>query len=1050
MIPSATFFGHLESDFSENNVVSTPDNNHVLSDLQTGTLDPVLIKHTGSSSGMTQSGTLRTDVNTNPSSETYLPAGAPDNYYSGRCSGGYFLVGSGGSADFSSPAGTISFWAKWNSDAPHGRFWGQHADFETRFLSNEFTIDWDTDTSLHGDKSDWVVDHWYFFAITWNQYSNSLAIYWGDENTTPVEDASTSSWYGSVVGLHTENNIMNSIGRSTAMVDGYIDDFRYYSASKDLVDIQNSYLATSTISDSDLVARYRFENSFTDEIGDLDLQPIGACSISRDIPRMPSGWFGDQIKVTASDVRKLYALNGTFETGYPGTMEDWSGDGPYYADGWLARRESSSIFGRQRASYVQDVDSYLVVENEGYYYSNAYRHYDDTTIYWYQDIDNSEGNQLFDFSLDYNYMRGPIGTNFEDIFELRFEILNGSDLLWLWSIDLTNITQRQTWYNTGQILVNLTQAPSSFRAQAVLSVNTTSSYVAISETDSDLDGDSTNGQFITIFLNNLDIKSAETLTCEQVSLAVDTANTGSVSLSNSGVALLNYTSWMDAITSISFTANTTIAFDYSADFSLMHRLYNSSSTTSLSNIGAAFAVDFDKSVNITFYTYVHSTPEAKDIGFTIFCPQDWENATIEDPFGESVAIVHTDYIVVPSGSVDSAGWWKIKVQGYNYAKTLSTQGYDMTWDSETSFLNGDEIRCSATIGTVSSTVLSVSDLEIIWYMPDDTIWSSELVGNASGELVYSSNWTLTSTNETAGEWHVTAMWENGTEVAFGRTMFEVYHQLHLVPESTHIDAELDDVFTVAIFLLDQDNETPITSAATVIGNWSTGDILFSPNLAKGWWEADINTTQTGIGNFYMTVNATMPYHLMTNATITVRITTVTVMTILENQYIELDPDESCEVNLRYMFIDGTGIDDAIIDVLSYSGPEDGLLFGSITPVAGESGNYTIEITAQLSGTYFITLTASKAYVNTAASSFYIIVGSVSTEVEIIGFEPAEDLYYNQTTNISLFYYYDGDLGIEDAIVNITYNPVSVLEWDEFENGYYNISIRIPEVGMYSV
>jgi hypothetical protein len=601
------------------------------------------------------------------------------------------------------------------------------------------------------------------------------------------------------------------------------------------------------------------------------------------------------------------------------------------------------------------------------------------------------------------------------------------------------------------MLVNLTEAPSSFRAQAVLSVNTTSSYVAISETDSDLDGDSTNGQFITLYLNNLMLKSTKTLTCNQVNLLVETENTGSVSLSNNGVALLNYSSWSEAINSFSFTANTSIVFAYSADFSIMHRLYNSSSTTSLANIGASYSVDFDSSVNITFYTYVSSAPEVKDLGFTIYCPQDWENATVEDPFGDPVTIVHTDNILVPSGEIDSVGWWKIRVQGINYAKLLSTQIYDeLYWNNETIFQNGNQIRCRVSIGTESSSILSVSDLEIMWHMPDDSIWSSEIVGNASGSFVYSSNWTITSTNETAGEWYVTAMWQNGTEVAFGLAMFEVYHQLHLVPESTLIEAELDDVFTVAIFLLDQDNATPITSSASVIGNWSTGNILFSPNLAKGWWEADINATQTGIGNFFMTVNATMPYHLMANATIAVRITTITIMTILDNQYIEIDPDESYEVNLRYMFIDGTGIDDAVINLLSYSGPEDGLLFSTATPVPGESGNYTIEITAQLSGTYFVTLTASKEYVNTAASSFYIIVGSVSTDVEIIGYTPNEELYYNQTTTISLFYYYDGDVGLEDAFVNITYNPVSVIEWSESENGYYNISVRVPAIGMYSV
>ncbi len=1048
---STSVFGNSGTEIVTDDEHTSPTDTYITADTRTGTLDPILIKLTGSSNGMTRTGTLRTDIQSNPFSEAYLPVGAPGNYYSGRCNGGYFLVGSGGSADFSSPTGTISFWAKWASNAPHGRFWGQHADFETRFQNDRFTIDWQTDTSLQGTKTDWDIDHWYFFAITWNQYTNSLAIYCGDETTLPTLDGSTAGWTGSVVGLHTQNNIMDSIGRVGQQVDGYVDDFRYYSASKNLAYLQSNYHSTSIISDPDLAARFRFENDYTDAIGSLDLQLVGACSISRDVPRKSEGWIGDQIKVTASNVRKLYALNGTFESGNPGTNEDWFDDGVFYADGWLARRETSNALGKQRASYVQDSDSYVLVENEGYYVGTDYRHYANTTIYWYQDVDNADENDLFYFSLDYNYMRGPLGTNFENTFHLRFQILNGSELIWFWSIDLTNVTQRQNWYNTGQILVNMTEVPTSFRAQVALTVDTPLPYVAISETDPNLDGDSTNGQFITVYLNNLELKSAATLSCPQVDLEVTTSETGSVSFSSGGVALIDYTSWLKPINLIGFTTNTSIVFDYSTFFSKMHRLYNSSYTTNLANIGASFIVDLGTSVNITFYTYVQSSPEAKDLGLSIYCPSDWENATVENPFGQAVSTSQTDFVLVPSGSVDSVGWWRIMMQGQNYAHLISTQiNVETSWNECNSFMYGDLIRCCVLIGTESNLVPSVSDVEIDWYLPSDSKISSEIAGNISGSTVYSNTWNLTGINGTAGEWSVTAMWKNGTEVAFGFCTFQVYHQLHIVPELEHIEADLDDLFTVAIYLLGQDNTTPITSGASVIGNWSTGDILFSPNLAKGWWEVDINTTTIGVGYFSIVINATIPYHLATSTMVTVRITTVTLLSVLDNQYVEIEPDETVEIDLRFAFIDGTGIDGATISVLSYSGPSDGLIIGSAFPISGQPGNYSIELTARYSGTYFVTITASNEYVNTAATSFYVIVGSVSTEVDILGYNPPEVLYYNQTTTLSLFYFYNHTLGIENAMVNVTYNPISIIELHEIQGGYYNLSIRVPAVGTYSV
>jgi len=71
------------------------------SNVLTGTLDSVLVEHTGASVGMTQIASARTDTNPNPSSEVYLPIGASSNIYSGECTnGGYLLVGAGGSADF--------------------------------------------------------------------------------------------------------------------------------------------------------------------------------------------------------------------------------------------------------------------------------------------------------------------------------------------------------------------------------------------------------------------------------------------------------------------------------------------------------------------------------------------------------------------------------------------------------------------------------------------------------------------------------------------------------------------------------------------------------------------------------------------------------------------------------------------------------------------------------------------------------------------------------------------------------------------------------------
>ena len=63
VLPSTTIFGYHGHEIPTADVATTPLTTSLIADTQSGTLDPVLIKLTGSSNGMTQTGTLRTDVN---------------------------------------------------------------------------------------------------------------------------------------------------------------------------------------------------------------------------------------------------------------------------------------------------------------------------------------------------------------------------------------------------------------------------------------------------------------------------------------------------------------------------------------------------------------------------------------------------------------------------------------------------------------------------------------------------------------------------------------------------------------------------------------------------------------------------------------------------------------------------------------------------------------------------------------------------------------------------------------------------------------------------
>ncbi|MFW9926827.1 MAG: hypothetical protein ACFFDM_08680 [Candidatus Thorarchaeota archaeon] len=846
----------------------------ISSDTISGTLDPVSIEHIGSIAGTSEYLVGRTDVEPSPGSRAWLPLGSPGNSYSADCSGGYFLVGAGGSADFSSSAGTISLWLKWDVNAPHGRFWGQDGDFETRWSSDRLMLDWGSDNTFQGTKSDWVSNHWYFIAITWDEDLNSISFYWGDETHEPVEDSSTLSWTDTISGLHTENDIMNSRAYSAGRVDGHVDEFRYYTVQKNLEELISDYNVTLLGTEPGLSHYYMFEDDLEDSAGSANLVAIDNTSYSHDVYIGGEEWRAEQIEVNVRDLRRLYALNGSFETGTPGVNVDWSGDGTYAATGWNTRRELYSYSfpytnGRQRSSYVNTGLKYITLENEGYAVGDPidYRHYNDTRIYWYQTIDNSQLIEEFDFGINYLYQRGPIGQTFSDIFEFSFEILNGSSVLWNWSIDPTNITQRGVWYTVGPISVSLPGAPSTFEARLSLKVLTPGSSIDIPETDPDLDGDSANGEFITFMIDDLSLVGSETLACEDTQLEVNLQPLGSIPLfgeygSSSIYAEFKY--WNTTTIPLTFSANTSVSFEYSARVSRMTKLCKSSSNTGLEEPGVAYTTQVGGSVILSLFTYIQSYQDVKDLGFKVYFPTDWENASVADPFGNVVteeSIINSYFVEVPSGVVDSVGWWSINFDSPNYAKTISTQIGESgsIWHDESVFRNGDALRCEVSLGTDVVSLATVDKLELFWYDSSGILWSSEEIENVNSSVVVSSGLTLGPSNSTPGIWMVSAFWSNGSEIAFGNALFEVRHRLNIIAHTPNIEIELGEQFTAAIYLYDQDNGNPILDGANVVGNWSTADVIFNANLARGWYEADFNSTMIGTGSFTMIVRVSLSF-----------------------------------------------------------------------------------------------------------------------------------------------------------------------------------------------
>lgn len=851
-----------------------------LEDTQTGILNPVSIEHNAASAGPTSYTYDRTDVTPTPSSELFIPAGPAGNLRSADCTGGYFLVGSGGSTSFASAAGTISLWLKFDTANPNGRFWGQDGNFETRWSTNRLVLDWGTDTSLTGTKSSWLANHWYFIAITWDQATNTLAIYWGDEDNQPAMDASTGSWTSYVTGRLTQNNIMCSRGTASYHVDGHVDDFRYYTVQRNIDEIRSDFNISLTGSEADLEHYYQFENLLDDSASSTNLVSSGSYSFSKDVFSGDDGWKAEHIEVNIRYLEQLYALYGSFDTGVPGTATDWFGDAFCYPNGWSARRQLVDQLDFQSVSYNVTSPNYVVLENEGYDTTSAYRHYNGTRIYWYQDVDNSQQNELFELNMKYLYKRGPIGPNYQGIFDLSFQILNGTSILWNFSIDPTNISEHEVWNEINSAVVEIPGGLSAFQVRVSFSVNASSSYVEIPYDDPDLNNLTDNGRFITFWLDDVSLTALQKPAPERVDLQVHFGLYGDFDIigeNGLGSVLVNCNYLTRAFIPFSFSSNTTISFEYLVRMSKMTKFYSSSYSTSLENIGVSYEIDLGQNISLFFYTYIKSYPEVGDLGFVVHYPHDWFNPVVEDPFGSDITaqLVHgSDYVEIPVGVANLVGWWNVHLSGPNYVSSISTQVKRQTsqnWQDETVFNSGDRVRCQATIGYESELITNVSSVDINWYLPSGSLWWSDPIDGSNITIVETTGTTLGPYNASIGVWIVTLSWCNGTEVAYGFASFEVRHQLTVFAQTPNIDIEPGDSFTAAIFIYDQDNGNPILEGANVVGNWSVGDVTFSPNLAKGWWEADFNSSAIGTGAFVLMAVVTMPYYEIGNCSINVNI-----------------------------------------------------------------------------------------------------------------------------------------------------------------------------------
>ena len=604
--------------------------------------------------------------------------------------------------------------------------------------------------------------------------------------------------------------------------------------------------------------------------GNISARTDNYQNLAYDLPLdVTHGWVADVAEVSVWNLEKLYVANGTYDQGFPGVNVNPNGTIDYYPLGWSADSTDTATYPDdvQLAAYDDTGRQYVMVENQGGKVGqNAFGHSAGTSIVWTQSVQNAPYTEDFLLDFNYFYLRGPLDKNPGDPISGNCSITVLINGISVWNMSLLTLSQRGVWMDTGVISITVTGAPSSFVFQIGLVID--QSLVLDKRLDYDNNGITDgigNAAYITVYLDDVSFTKVTPPTADQVQLEFSTDGSSEALAGSTGTyyaSIPNSSYWTATPVPVALTSNTSVSFDYKTRL-YSHRFTDSNWRTNIDDVGVAYTVDHGISSDLTLYTYVGYLGNYEDPEMMIFFPGDWENVTVSDPFLSDLTgscSIESDNLTVPTSIIDRLGWWQIKMESPNYAKSINSQILDAVWIDETIFRIGNTTRADVSIGTVTETPVTLADVNITWFNPYDQLWYSELRSGALGEVT-STGRTFNSGSSPAGEWWVEVLWTNGTEVAYDMAGFEVRHFTRLEADPIDITTDAGLTFKGVVRYTDNDTGTYLMDpAATIEGNWSASTVPFAAISVKNWWEADFDTSLVGAGEFVISVTASRQYY----------------------------------------------------------------------------------------------------------------------------------------------------------------------------------------------
>ncbi|MBD3159449.1 MAG: hypothetical protein GF309_11715 [Candidatus Lokiarchaeota archaeon] len=764
-----------------------------------------------------------------------------------------------------------------------------------------------------------------------------------------------------------------------------------------------------------------------------------------------NNWVASKASADIWNLERRYVVNGTFDDGVPGQYKVQNDTPVYYPYGWRVNRTTTNTETTQVAGYNDA--GFAIVENRGTPLAGSptkYEHTAGTKIRWEQNITNVPYTENFTLNFRYRYVRGPIdrpGGEYNIGGNCSLNVfINGSVV---WKQMLTVVSEREIWIETGDIPFNIPNATDTL--EFAIGILIDDKLELNSESDYDQDGSEDgldNTRYITVNLDDIAFTGISPPYFEEVDFRFHAGNETTAVTGSSGNAsrtIQKSEYWSTEQLDITFTSNVSISFSYNVDL-LEHRFLNSSWTTSIEKQGVSYSVYPNQSAELILHTYLGTRGDYENFNVTIRYPDDWENETIYDPFLNDVTsdcIVTQGMLVIPTSLFDSLGWWKIAFQSPNYAKSLNSQEYvdGSDWITATEFRPGNITRATVEIGTETETPVISDSVNLTWYLPNGTIWWSESSTAGIEGSLNSSSLTFGTTNTTAGQWYIEVEWINGSEVAYTTASFSLIHIGILSAEYNVVEGDVGQTVTSILrFQNGYTGEYLMSDDATLLGNWSGDSVQFAPNVLKNWWEGDFDTSLVEGGNFTVLVQASKPFYDGVNCTFYIVATYQTQMETDAPSDIpaETGLNENYTVNVSYSLSNDTGIGGATINV-DYSGPTDGLEVYS--PIPQSTGEYQVTMIGRQSGTYVVTIEASKNFYYSGSEDFTLVVDETGTN--LIQLNGTGDV-----VKLGLSYRYvvqyenSSGGGLEGANVTIVdIDPSSGLEVGEtnsLEDGFYSI------------